>query len=93
MRTTKDRGKLMRSLLVVATLVASLDAGSALAQSTTPSTQHAPAVSQTTPKSMAPKAPTQTSIECSKQADAKGLHGKARKHFRSECKKHLMQKS
>jgi hypothetical protein len=30
---------------------------------------------------------------CSKQADAKGLHGKARKHFRSECKKHLMQKS
>lgn len=29
------------------------------------------------------------SIECSKQADAKGLHGKARKHFRSKCKKEL----
>ena len=27
------------------------------------------------------------SIECSKQADAKGLHGKERKKFRSECKK------
>lgn len=25
------------------------------------------------------------SIECSNQADAKGLHGKARKHFRSKC--------
>ncbi len=25
---------------------------------------------------------------CSDQADAKGLHGKERKHFRSECKHH-----
>jgi hypothetical protein len=25
------------------------------------------------------------SIECSKQADAKGLHGKERKKFRGEC--------
>jgi len=27
------------------------------------------------------------SLECSKEADAKGLHGKARKKFREECKK------
>jgi len=27
------------------------------------------------------------SLDCSKQADAKGLHGKARKKFRSECRK------
>ena len=27
------------------------------------------------------------SIECSKQADEKGLHGKERKKFRSECMK------
>lgn len=27
------------------------------------------------------------SLDCSKQADAKGLHGKERKKFRSECKK------
>jgi hypothetical protein len=27
------------------------------------------------------------SQECSKEADAKGLHGKARKTFRSKCKK------
>jgi ribosomal protein L12E/L44/L45/RPP1/RPP2 len=26
------------------------------------------------------------SAECSKQADAKGLHGKERKKFREECK-------
>jgi hypothetical protein len=28
------------------------------------------------------------SKECSKQADAKGLHGKARKTFRAKCKRH-----
>ncbi len=26
------------------------------------------------------------SVECTKQADAKGLHGKERKKFREECK-------
>lgn len=34
-----------------------------------------------------PKPRSALSIECSKEADAKGLHGKDRKHFRSECKK------
>jgi psiF repeat len=29
---------------------------------------------------------TAASIECSKQADAKGLHGKERKKFRAHCK-------
>lgn len=29
------------------------------------------------------------SIQCSKDADAKGLHGKDRKKFRAECKKNL----
>ncbi len=32
------------------------------------------------------KARTPESIECSKQADAKGLHGKERKKFRAHCK-------
>lgn len=31
------------------------------------------------------------SIQCSKDADAKGLHGKERKKFRAECKKNLKQ--
>jgi hypothetical protein len=30
------------------------------------------------------------SAECSKEADAKSLHGKARKKFRAECKKGKM---
>jgi hypothetical protein len=33
------------------------------------------------------------SVECSKQADAKGLHGKERKKFRAECKKELKAKA
>jgi len=37
-----------------------------------------PALAQTT-------APAKS--ECSKEADAKGLHGKERKKFRAECKK------
>ena len=37
-------------------------------------------------KEKAPAKPrSAASIECSKQADAKGLHGKVRKKFRSKC--------
>jgi hypothetical protein len=32
------------------------------------------------------------SIECSKQADVKGLHGKERKAFRAKCKKDMASK-
>jgi psiF repeat len=35
----------------------------------------------------APMVHSAASVECSKEADAKGLHGKERKKFRSECKK------
>jgi hypothetical protein len=37
--------------------------------------------------SKAEKPRTAASLECSKQADAKNLHGDARRKFRSECKK------
>jgi psiF repeat-containing protein len=40
----------------------------------------------------APVVHTAASIECSKKADAKGLHGKERKKFRSECKKNAAAK-
>ena len=43
-------------------------------------------------ESKAPVVHTAASIECSKQADAKGLHGKERKKFRSECKKGAAEK-
>lgn len=46
-----------------------------------------PVFAQTTgTTTVAKPAHTARSIECSKEADAKGLHGKARKHFRSACK-------
>jgi hypothetical protein len=81
------------SSLCVATAVASfLLTGAVSAQTqTTP----APAAKSAAPATTAPKAaksaPKATkprsaaSLDCSKQADAKGLHGKERKKFRSEC--------
>jgi hypothetical protein len=63
----------------VATAFASLFLiGSAFAQTPAP----APAA-----KTKAPVVHSAASLECSKEADAKGLHGKERKKFRSECKK------
>ncbi len=38
-------------------------------------------------KTATAKVHSPASIECSKQADAKGLHGKERVKFRAECKK------
>ncbi len=47
-----------------------------------------PAFAQTTAPTTPPakKVHSAKSIECSKLADEKGLHGKARHKFRSECK-------
>ena len=42
-------------------------------------------VAAAAPKEAKPR--TAKSIECSKLADAKGLHGKERRVFRSKCKK------
>jgi psiF repeat len=35
---------------------------------------------------------SEASMECSKQADEKGLHGKKRKTFRSKCLKDMKKK-
>jgi hypothetical protein len=40
-----------------------------------------------------PKPRSAASLECSRQADEKGLHGKARKTFRSKCLKDLKKKA
>ena len=65
----------------------SLCASFALAQTSAqkPATTPAkPAAASTT----APGKPRSAiSLECSKKADAQGLHGKARRKFRSECKR------
>jgi len=58
---------------------------SAFAQATAPATPAPAAKTAPAPKAKAER--TAASLECSKQADAKGLHGKERKKFRSECKK------
>ena len=52
---------------------------SAFAQTPAPATP-APAAKVEKPRSAA-------SLECSKEADTKGVHGKERKKFMSDCKK------
>ncbi|CAM5309925.1 Phosphate starvation-inducible protein PsiF OS=Afipia felis OX=1035 GN=BN961_00208 PE=4 SV=1 [Afipia felis] len=68
--------------------VVSLLAGPALAQ--TPATAPAAkSLAAKTPgaKTKAEKPRSAVSLDCSKQADAKGLHGKERHKFRSKCKR------
>jgi len=60
--------------LAAAAIAALLIGGAAFAQTTAP----APA---------SPAVPSAKSVECSREADAKGLHGEARRKFRAECKK------
>jgi len=59
---------------------------------TSPSLSQSPAAPASTsaPSKASGKAAvthTEASLQCSKEADAKGLHGKERKKFRSQCKK------
>jgi psiF repeat-containing protein len=65
-----------------AALVASLFLASAAFAQTAPATSTPTAA---TPAKKAEKPRSTESLECSKQADEKGLHGKERKKFRSEC--------
>jgi hypothetical protein len=78
------------SSLAIATALASLLLmGTAFAQTAAPAAKDA----TTTETKAAPAAKkaevptTAASLEGSQRADAKGLHGKERKKFRSECKK------
>jgi Ni/Co efflux regulator RcnB len=63
--------------------------GTAFAQTAAPAAKTAAPAAKTdattTTDKKAPKEHSAESLECSKQADAKGLHGKERKKFRSEC--------
>jgi len=64
----------MRSILSVALLSVAIGMGTAWAQTSAPSP-----MSQDQRRAI--------SKSCSDQANAKGLHGEARRKFRSECKK------
>ncbi len=61
--------------------------GSAFAQTTAPAPATPAPAATAAPAKKAPAVHSAASLECSKEADAKGLHGKERKKFRSECKK------
>lgn len=71
--------------------------GSAFAQATAPATPApataAPAAKAVPGEKKAEKPRTAASLECSKEADAKGLHGKERKTFRTECRKAAAEKA
>ncbi|KIZ48004.1 MULTISPECIES: PsiF family protein [Rhodopseudomonas] len=75
----------MLSRCAVATAVTSLLlTGAAFAQTAAPAPKTAPStMAPTAKKTAAPR--TAASLDCSKQADAKGLHGKERKKFRKAC--------
>jgi hypothetical protein len=73
----------IKSLLATAATLALLSGGIAYAQAPAAGDKPAAAAKMAKPK----KERTAKSIECSKQADAKGLHGKERKKFRAQCKK------
>jgi hypothetical protein len=76
-----------------ATAVASLLLMSSAFAQTTPAAKAAPAAKTAPAAKAAPaekktaKPRTAASLQCSKDADAKGVHGKERKKFMSECKK------
>jgi hypothetical protein len=59
---------------------------SAFAHTTAPATP-APAAKMAPADKKAEKPRTAASLECSTEADTKGVHGKERKKFMSECKK------
>jgi hypothetical protein len=77
------------SSLATATAVASLLLmGAASAQTTAPAKTEATKTEAKAPaEKKAEKPRTAASLECSKEADAKGLKGKERRKFRSACKK------
>jgi hypothetical protein len=70
----------IKMFLAAAATLALLSGGVAQAQTAAPA-----AKTEAAGKVKAPR--TAKSLECSKEADAKGLHGKERKKFRSKCKR------
>ena len=68
---------------VSALLALMIGVGAAFAQAPAPAPAPAPT---TAPAKMSPDDKKAISKSCSDQANAKGLHGKERKKFRSECK-------
>jgi hypothetical protein len=82
------------SSLATATAVSLLLMGAASAQTSAPAKTEATKTETKAPaEKKAEKPRTAASLECSKEADAKGLKGKDRRKFRSECKKTAAEKA
>lgn len=74
-------------LTLAAVLVSLLACGGAQAQAPTTSAPAKPATAAGEKAKATAKPRTAKSLECSKEADGKNIHGKARKQFMSTCKK------
>ena len=77
----------LSSLATATALASMLLMGTAFAQTTAPAAKDATKTETKAPAEKMAKPRTAESLECSKQADAKGLKGKERKKFRKECMK------
>ncbi|QQO24374.1 phosphate starvation-inducible protein PsiF [Bradyrhizobium diazoefficiens] len=75
----------LASRLAAVALASLLATGTAFAQTAAPAAKTDTKTDAAMTGKKAPKERSAESLECSKQADAKGLHGKERKKFRSEC--------
>ena len=80
------------SLATATAVVSLLLMGAVSAQTTAPAKTDATKTEAKTDakapaEKKAEKPRTAASLECSKEAEAKGLHGKERRKFRRECKK------
>jgi hypothetical protein len=79
----------IKMLLATAATLALLGTGASYAQAPAPSSDKPAAAAKPAMAKPAAAKPERSakSLECSKQADEKALHGKPRKKFMSECKK------
>ncbi len=82
----------MASRAAIAALASLLLAGTAYAQNAPAAKTDAKTDPMAPTDKKSAKMQTPESAECSKEADAKGLHGKERKKFRADCKKSAMDK-
>jgi hypothetical protein len=80
----------LSSRAAVAAITSLLLAGSAFAQTPAPA---AKADTKAPAEKTAAAPRTAASLECSKEADGKSLHGKERKKFMSACKKEAKAKA
>jgi psiF repeat len=75
----------LSSLATAAALASQLLTGSAFAQTAAPAKDATKTEAKAPAEKKEAKPRTAASLECSKQADDKGLKGKERKKFRKEC--------